>query len=251
MLIFGEWYILTLFAARLGPAEVTAWAILGDLWEVFESSHAGIADAAEIRVASHCGKNRFAQAELAAHKSIIIGIFFSVVVTSIFLVLGHRIPCWLTSDSFLQQNVAENIPLICIGNIIMTAGIVAWSAIGAQGRYRLATIVLLLASWCITIPISALSVYGLFLDLKGLTAAVCIGYCVASTALVFILLRSDWPALSQQLWDINVAMENYVSSSDDEDGPASLSNEQSSSSKAPIKSRSSSLNCSDSSDKET
>ena len=39
ILIHGEWEVLTVFAAYLGPAEVTAWAILGNLWDIFESSN--------------------------------------------------------------------------------------------------------------------------------------------------------------------------------------------------------------------
>jgi Na+-driven multidrug efflux pump len=39
ILIHGEWEVLTVFAAYLGPAEVTAWAVLGNLWDIFESSN--------------------------------------------------------------------------------------------------------------------------------------------------------------------------------------------------------------------
>jgi hypothetical protein len=39
VLIHGEWEVLTVFAAYLGAAEVTAWAILGNLWDIFESSN--------------------------------------------------------------------------------------------------------------------------------------------------------------------------------------------------------------------
>ena len=39
VLIHGEWEVLTVFAAYLGTAEVTAWAVLGNLWDIFESSN--------------------------------------------------------------------------------------------------------------------------------------------------------------------------------------------------------------------
>ena len=39
VLIHGEWEVLTVFAAYLGAAEVTAWAVLGNLWDIFESSN--------------------------------------------------------------------------------------------------------------------------------------------------------------------------------------------------------------------
>ena len=39
VLIHGEWEVLTVFAAYLGAAEGTAWAVLGNLWDIFESSN--------------------------------------------------------------------------------------------------------------------------------------------------------------------------------------------------------------------
>lgn len=48
----AEWAILTAFASFLGPAEVCAWAILGQIWELFECSIEGLGDAAEIRYVS-------------------------------------------------------------------------------------------------------------------------------------------------------------------------------------------------------
>ena len=56
VLIYGEWELLTFFAAFLGPTEVTAWVILGWLWNIFEASSEGVGDDAEVRVAYHCGK---------------------------------------------------------------------------------------------------------------------------------------------------------------------------------------------------
>ena len=38
LLAYAEWEVLTIFAAILGPAEAATWAILGYVWEVFEST---------------------------------------------------------------------------------------------------------------------------------------------------------------------------------------------------------------------
>lgn len=222
VLIYGEWELLTFFAAFLGPAEVTAWAILGWLWNIFEASSEGIGDAAEVRVAYHCGKRRPDQARISANKSIVIGFIFSIVLSSILLALGNVIPRWLTSDPVLQKMVRENIPLIGIGNIMMTAGSVCWAEIGAQGRYKLATIIIAVSSWVVSIPLAAISVFGLVLDLRGMTASVCIGFQCASTTLAFVLLQSDWMRIAQKVSDIN-AVTGQIDSSDDEDSSVSSS----------------------------
>lgn len=227
VLVHGEWELLTVFAAFLGPAEVTAWAIMGSLWDIFESTSEAIGDAAEVRVAYHCGKRRPDQARISAHKSIFIGITFSIVTTFIILPLGNLIPRWLTSDPTLQKMVRENIPLICVSNIFLTVGNVCWAEIGAQGRYKLATIIICGSSWFVSIPFAAISVFVLVLDLRSMTASVCIGFQCASTALAFVLLQSDWKRLAQKVSDTN-AVTGQISSSDDEQSSVPSSSSSSS-----------------------
>lgn len=99
----------------------------------------GIVDAGEVRVAHFCGKGRPDRAKSFAKKTIFVGLLISIVLSSIFLALGDRIPKWLTSDLAIQKMIQENIPLIGFGNIIMTGGNTCWAVLGAQGRYRLAT----------------------------------------------------------------------------------------------------------------
>ena len=48
---------MTIFCAHLGEAEVAAWAILGELWDLFEAATEGTGEAAAIRIAHHLGKN--------------------------------------------------------------------------------------------------------------------------------------------------------------------------------------------------
>ena len=203
------------------------------------SPRRGIADAGEVRVAYHCGKGRPEQARLSANKTVVIGIIISVLLFSIFLSLGDKIPVWLTSDLTLQRMIEENIPLIAFGNIIMTGGNTCWAILGAQGRYRVATFIFFLSSWVVTIPLAAISVYALFLDLKGLTATVIIGFLCACTTLGYVLLLSDWPRLSEKVRAINLET-GEVDSSDDESSSVSSASSSSSSSSSSSNSNSTS-----------
>lgn len=67
-----------------------------------------------------------------------------------------------------------------------------WSLIGAQGRFRLATLITIVSGWFVTIPLAAFFVYVLHINLQGLVASVTIGYSVSGTALMYLLLRSNW-----------------------------------------------------------
>jgi Na+-driven multidrug efflux pump len=214
LLNYGEWSILAYFAGTLGPAELTAWSLMGTLWESLESFTSSIADAAEIRVALLLGSGLPNQARHAAYKSLFIGSLFSIAASSILFALGDKIPCWLTSDGALQGILSEIIPLLAVGNIALTMGTMAWTLIGAQNRYRLATGLGIAGSWLVTLPLSALLTLKYHIDLQGQTAAVVIGYAVSGFATNLFLFSSDWHQLSKEVIQYNEA--NDVELSDDE-----------------------------------
>ena len=126
--------------------------------------------------------------------------------------------------------LSELIPLVGIGNVTMTFGMVCWALVGSQGRYRLATTIVFISSWVITVPVAALCCYVFNIDLQGVTSAVVMGYSTAGTALSYVLLRSDWDGLSKIVQELN-AITGEIDSSDSEsdDGSSSSSSSDSSS----------------------
>lgn len=212
-----KWEVLTIFAAALGPAEVAAWGILETLWGTFETLTEGIADGGEVRCAYHLGAGNPRMAQLSSYKTILLSVLSSFMFTSVFFILGEDIAIWLTPDPTLQLFIAKLLPLLGVGNIALTAGSVSWSLVGAQGRYRLATFIAFMTTWGITVPLSALFTYGLNFDLQGIAASVVIGYSVTCSALLYILLRSDWERLSKALVEQNGLESESDSDSSDEE----------------------------------
>ncbi|KAL7544226.1 hypothetical protein ACHAWF_007606 [Thalassiosira exigua] len=219
VLAYAEWEVLTIFAAVLGPAEASAWAMLSFVWDVFEATTEAIGDASEVRCAYQLGKGRPELAKLSSYKSMFVSFITSAVVTAIFLSLGGYLPSWLTQDTTIQSMLLELFPLMALGNITMTCGMVCWALIGAQGRYNLATSTALGCSFFITIPLAAMMTVWLRIDLQGLTFAVVAGYITTATLLMTFLLMSDWECLSRKIQD-RMAAEEAVAE-DDDDTPSS------------------------------
>jgi multidrug resistance protein, MATE family len=219
ILTYGEWTILALFAGALGPAEVAAWSLLGNLWASLESFTSAIADAAEVRVALLLGSGRPNEAKLSAYKSIFIAFMFATVSTSILFLLSDEIPRWLTSDDVLRSIISELIPLVGIGNLMLTTSTLAWTIIGAQNRYQLAAALGIAGSWLVTLPLSALLTLKWRIDLQGQTAAVVIGYSVSGFVTNVVLLSSDWRMISRDVTMYNAAHDIELSDDefDDED----------------------------------
>ncbi|KAL3784819.1 hypothetical protein HJC23_013859 [Cyclotella cryptica] len=199
LLAYAEWEILTIFAAVLGPAEAATWAILGFVWDVFESTTEAIGDAAEVRCAYQLGKGRPEMAKLSAYKSMLLSLVAASIITTVFLLLNGYLPEWLTTDETIQEMLIELFPLIGLGNLTMTVGMVCWALIGAQARYQLATAINLACSLLITVPLGAVFTVWLRIDLQGLTFSIVVGYVICALIMAIVLLVSDWDALSKNI----------------------------------------------------
>jgi MatE len=187
-----------------------------------------VSDASEVRVAFLLGSGQPDRARLSAHKSIMISIYVSLYTTSGLFICGEDMPTWLTNDATLQQLLRDLLPLFGFGNAAMTIGTMSWTLLGAQGRYRLATVVVCISSWCITLPLAAVSSIVLKLNLQGQTAAMFIGYMLSGAVHAYYLFRSDWIALSQAVMDDNDSRSSDEESEDgmdDNDGHAISENQ--------------------------
>lgn len=172
----------------------------------------GFGDSGEIRVAYHMGSGKPATARYSAYKTILVGVIMATIFTSIMWIAGLDLAKWLTPDPTLQYLIAELLPLVGVGNVALTAGSVSWALVGAQGRYRLATLTAFVSSWCVTLPLAAFFTYGLNFDMQGVVASVVAGYSVTGTCLLYILIRSDWERLSKIIVELN-AEDDFSSSS--------------------------------------
>jgi len=196
LLTFGEWEVMTLFARHMGPDEVAAWGIIGYVWSAFETITDGFGDAAEVRVGFRMGAGQIGIAKMVGEKSVYFGVVVSIFETGLLFIIAEYLPFWLTPDPTMQKMLFDLLPLIGFGQILMVAGMEAWAVIGAQGRVRLATMVEFVISWFIAVPLSAMFVYIFNLNLEGMVAALTIAYTFGANVYLYILLKSDWEALS-------------------------------------------------------
>jgi Na+-driven multidrug efflux pump len=156
----------------------------------------GIADAAEVRCALHLVSNQPELARLSAYKSLFVGLVSSLFATSILYMVGDELAPLISPDRTIQRMMIEIFPLIGMGHIVFTTGIISWALVGAQGRYNQATVVQFICNWGVTIPLSAIFTYGLRIDLQGLTSAFVLGLALSGAGNTYILIRSQWQRLA-------------------------------------------------------
>jgi hypothetical protein len=99
--------------------------------------------------------------------------------------------------------VEVQLPLIGVGNIFMVFGMTSWSLIGAQGRYKVATIISATMTICVTLPLATVFCIGMRYSLISLVGAVVIGYSTTGLFLGYILQMSDWLHISKNICALN------------------------------------------------
>jgi len=210
----------------MGPAEVTTWALLAYIWDLFEVITGSIGGAAEVRCSYQLGKGRPQVAKMVAYKSIFMAFLSSIVSTAIVVSLRGFLPVWLSSDLTIQAMLSELFPLMALGDITMNIGMTCWTLLGAQGRYHFATSLFVASSVLVTIPLSTLLVFGFNINLQALVFSVLIGYAVLGTILSVFLFISDWESISLKI-QAQFAAEEAGCDDDSDDSSSSSSSSSS------------------------
>lgn len=212
VLELGEVDLLTLFVQAIGPAEVATWALFASMWDVLEASTEGISEAAAIRVAYHLSATQPILAKKLAHKALFWTIVQALLYTSVLLLAGRHIIVALTVDYTLQHLLDQLIGLMALANLSMAFAHVCWSLVGAQGRFNLATLVMLVCRWLVTMPLSLIFIFAMKYDEETLAGAIAMGTATSACVLATILFSSDWNDVAQELY-----LQGLLSCDDDDD----------------------------------
>ena len=182
---------------------MVTWGIVETIWDLFEAATEGLSEAACIRLAFHLGRGDAEASKLSSSKSLYLSVCLSCITSAVLAVLMPYIPRWFTKDETLQDMIGVLLPFIAIGNVLMVFGMVSWSLIGAQGKYKLATFVSAVMTFCVTLPLAAGFCIGFRFSLEALVGAVVIGYSTTGLVLGYILQMSDWEGISKSIKELN------------------------------------------------
>lgn len=182
---------------------VAAWALLGAFWDFFEALTEGIGEAAANQVTYLLSVGRVDCAKKLSYSAIYMAVTQSVLVTSTIYMSGQYLAVLFSCNPAIQHMMNNSIILIGLANVIMAFSQIAWSLIGAQGRFRLATFVIFFSRWMVTMPCALVCIYVFRFDLNAVSGSLVVGYATACCALTVIVLRSDWDRLSQLMQVMN------------------------------------------------
>mmetsp|Transcript_26954 Transcript_26954/g.39863 ORF Transcript_26954/g.39863 Transcript_26954/m.39863 type:complete len:863 (+) Transcript_26954:447-3035(+) len=213
---YGEWELLLFLVVALGPAEVATWAMSGTLWKLLEISTEGFGEAASIRVAYHLGTpGQEPLARLASQKALLVTTLQSLLLSSVLLMAGPQIARLLAPDVTLRKLFNELMTTLALANLVLHAAMTFWSLLGAQGRYRMATLIMLLTRYLVTMPMAALCIHAWNMDLNAVLGSITTGLSTSVLLLGYIFFRSDWERLAKIMQELNALLD--VSEEEEED----------------------------------
>jgi Na+-driven multidrug efflux pump len=155
-----------------------------------------IAEACEVRCASFLGAGQFHKAKYLSYKSLWIGLAFAGIASMVLYTLQYEIPRWLTPDELLQELLAELIPMLCLALFASGIAVMSDTMLYAQNRFSVATALACSVTILVTLPLSAISSIVFHWNLKGQTGALMFGLSILGSLCTFVLIRSDWEAVS-------------------------------------------------------
>ena len=185
-----------MFTRRLGGVEVSAWALMGILWEIFEAFAEGYGDAAAVRVSCYMSENLPIVAQQLSYKVVLLSTIVALMLSSIFLMVGPNLVVSLSGDRVLQNVMIDLVPITALALVSVTLAQTFWNLMGAQGRFGLASGTVLGCRWLVSMPISFISIFAYQYDVVSLGAAIAVGYITAAFILAGCLRRSDWKGLA-------------------------------------------------------
>lgn len=165
---------------------------MGVVWEFFEALTAGLGEAGAVRISYYLSENMPGEAKRVSHKVIFFSIIQGFVFGSIVLMLGPNIAVWLTTNPLMQRQFVDLVGVTVIASFAMTFALVTWSLLGAQGRFGIATLCVVLCRWLLIFPIAAVCVFGFYFDTKSVAGSIAVGYSTAAFLLSLVIIRSDW-----------------------------------------------------------
>jgi Na+-driven multidrug efflux pump len=193
---------------------VATWIVLGAFWDFMEAFTEGIGEAAANQVAFLLSLGHAEVAKDLSYSAVYWACIQSLLVTSGLLMSGQYLAVLFSTDPTIQHLFNNTIAMISAANVAMTFSQINWSLVGSQGRFRLATVVIFFSRWFVIVPVAAVSIFGFNLNLNAVAGSLVVGYSTASSALLFILLNSDWDRLASIMRSMS-APANTLEGNDD------------------------------------
>ncbi len=203
MSCIGAWgyHIMSIFAGHLTTDEMAAHVAMLNILAWLYMAPVGVGNAAMVLVGNKLGERNVSEALAYAKVCVVTNQAVSLVVEIGFLVFRHPVSRLYSSDPTVQALIASVIPVAVCANFFDVVQGIFSKLIYAMGKQKYASVVLLVSHWIVRIPFALIVTFVLGAGLHGLWTAFIVSYACTAVGFVYIVVREDWAAVAQEIYD--------------------------------------------------
>jgi len=188
----AEWFVLTVFAAYLGPAEAATLVLISYIWSFVGIVPTNLASAFEYRISNLLSANNVVLAKRMASASMWMTTISSVLSCAILYLSSNFIVNGVTNDETLQDMLLEIIPYIVLCDPLIAPSTAVSYLNRALAMYKRSAKVELLMTIFVTVPAATISTYVMSYNIEGVTAAAYLGYATMGIVIFYVYYNADW-----------------------------------------------------------
>eukprot|EP00047_Mylnosiga_fluctuans_P017182 m.59411 g.59411 ORF g.59411 m.59411 type:complete len:597 (+) comp6961_c0_seq1:65-1855(+) len=190
-----EWWsfeMIQIFAAELGPTELGAQVVVGQIMAFNFMIPLGISIAASVRVGNLLGANQPTAARRTCVTAVTIDLIVMMTTTSLIFLTRPYLVGALVNDRGIRDMAVDVLFVICGFQIVDSMQVTFAGVLRGCGRQKTGATVNLLSYYALGLPLAYIFGFHLDLGMRGLWYGMCAAVVTQVTCYIFNLLRQDW-----------------------------------------------------------
>jgi len=185
-------FVMSMFAAKLGPFQIAAHNSSVALFEVLYTVVQGMGEGTSIRIGFHVGKGDVYAAKVVMWISLVVSLLWGIFAAGAGYLFRYDLAGFLSNDPEVQALFVSLAPLVWGSYAVFSVGGQCLAVLDGQGRAPAQAVSFLIGSWLTSVPLFIYSSFRTDWGLRGLWAALVIGYMVTLGVAALYIQYSNW-----------------------------------------------------------
>ncbi len=197
-----EWQlqVIAVFAARLGPIELTTHTSTLEVFMLLTALMFGLTSATSVRIGRHLGARRPDAAKQVSRITGSVALCLAAATATGLALLRSEVGHIYSNDPRVWAAAESIMVIVAVSYVALSVFYTSMSVLDGQGRPGIVALSFFIGAWCVAIPCAYVLAFSKGLGLRGLWYGLCCGYTVVTLIAATAFLRSDWRRLSQRAY---------------------------------------------------
>lgn len=213
--------VLAGVAAKLGEVDLSTHNALINVFGIATAALFGAVRGTSVRVGVALGSRRLELLKQTVYVALAVLVGGSIIVGVGVTAAKAYVPRMFTSDPEVLALAEPLMPLLGLSLIGFSFEFTAVGVLLGAARPLAVVVAVLIGNWVVCIPLAIVLTHVVGMGLQGIWIALTAGYGVVTIITVWLVLKSDWPALAEEAAKRSAEEQTATSRSVERAGPDS------------------------------